>query len=385
MGSAAGSLILRGMLLPRALRLLGHVLCAVIAAPEVVGWAMHGASPHGGRWLACYGVFVVGFQVGASAPPGARGTVRRVAAIGLQEAAMIAMGLTAPCQFAALSLVVVALQAAQILGPRALAGALVTQTVVVSVLVMRGCGAWASVSWLLAMCGFQMAAAVAVLLARRESEARADLARANAELRAARALLADAARAEERDRIARELHDVLGHDLTALGLQLEVARNVPADRAAAHVARARALADAALAGVRGVVSAMRAATGPDVGHALRELCADTPGLQVHLDLPEPFIVGCSARAHCLVRCVQEILTNTLRHAAAETLWIRVEQTPASILVEARDDGRGAADLRAGNGLSGMRARIEEMGGQLALAATPAFSVSARLPMPEAAS
>ena len=139
----------------------------------------------------------------------------------------------------------------------------------------------------------------------------------------------------------------------------------------------------ALAGVRGAVSAMRAAAGPDVGRALRELCADTPGLAVHLDLPDPLVVTCSARAHCLVRCVQEILTNTLRHAAAETLWIKVEQTPSFITVEARDDGRGAPEVRAGNGLSGMRARIEEMGGRLAVAATPAFSVSAWLPLEEA--
>jgi signal transduction histidine kinase len=218
------------------------------------------------------------------------------------------------------------------------------------------------------------------VLALREGEARLGLARANAELRATRALLAEATRADERGRIARELHDVLGHTLTALGLQLEVARNVPPDRAPAHVAKARALADDALAGVRGAVSAMRAERGPDVGRALRDLCADTPGLTVHLDLPEPFVIEHAARANCLVRCVQEILTNALRHAAAENLWIRVERTPSLVTVDARDDGRGASEVRAGNGLAGMRARIEEMGGRLVIAATPAFSLSAQLPV-----
>ncbi len=371
------------MILPRALRILGYALCAVILTPEIIGWGTQGASPHGAVWLACYGVFVLGFHAGASAPLGARGARRAWVAMGVQEAAMIAMGLVAPCQFAALALVVVALQAALFLSPAALAAGLVTQTVLVSVLVMRGCGAWTSVSWILAMCGFQAAAAVAVLLARREAEARGDLARANAELRANRALLAEATRAEERDRIARELHDVLGHNLTALGLQLEVARNVSAERAPEHVAKARALADEALAGVRSAVSAMRAGPAPDVGRALHELCADTPGLTVHLDVPDPFVVECSARAQCLVRCVQEILTNALRHAAAENLWIRVERTAAFLTVDARDDGRGATEVRAGNGLQGMRARIEEMGGRLAVSATPAFSLSARLPAPEA--
>ncbi len=211
------------MILPRALRILGYALCIVILTPELIGWGVQSASPHGGVWLACYGVFVVGFHVGASAPRGARGARLSWAAIGMQEAAMIAMGLVAPCQFAALALVVVALQAALFLSPMALAAGLGAQTVLVSALGrMRGCGAWTSVSWILAMCGFQAAVAVAVLLARREAEARRELARANAELGASRALLAEASRAEERGRIARELHDVLGHNLrAALGLQLE--------------------------------------------------------------------------------------------------------------------------------------------------------------------
>lgn len=368
------------MLLPRALRLLGYALCAVVAAPEAVGWITRRESAHGVAWVACYAAFVAGYHLAASAPAGSRGGRRRGVAIAAQESAMAAMAVVTPCQFAALALVVLALQLALLLPPMGVASALVAQTVVVSALVMRGCGAADSVSWLLAVSGFQAAAAVAVLLARRERDARAELARTNAELRAARALLAESSRADERERIARELHDVLGHGLTALGLQLEVARNVPPEAAATHVARARALADEALAGVRGAVSAMRAASGPDVGRALRALADDTPGLAVHLELPSPFVVDCAERAHCLVRCVQEIITNALRHARAENLWITIGRSDALITVEARDDGRGAADLRAGNGLAGMRARIERMGGRLAIAPAPSFSLRASLPV-----
>jgi signal transduction histidine kinase len=369
----------------RALRLLGYALCLVTAAPEIVGWITDGESRHGPYWLAFYAVLVLGFHLGAAVPPEEGGGRRSWIALGVQEASMVALALAAPCQFAALALVVTALQAALFLPPKALAITLAAQTVVVSGLVMGGCGAWESISWLLAMAGFQLAVAVAVMLARRENVARAQLAQANVELRAARALLTEATRAQERNRIARELHDALGHNLTALGLHLELARSVAPEKAPPLVAKACLLADEALADVRAAVGVMRSASAPDVGRTLRALCADTPGLDVHLEMPEPFVVECSDRAHCLVRCVQEILTNTLRHAGAKNLWIRLERTASLLTVDARDDGRGAPEVRAGNGLSGMRERLEEMGGRLAVTAAPAFSVSARLPIQDAAS
>lgn len=376
--------MVKGMHLPRALRLLGYALCVVISAPEMVGWITHGRSQHGGAWLAFYALFIAAYHASATAPAGKQGSARRLVAMGVQEAAMIALAVVAPCEFAALALVVLSLQGALFLPPRVLAAGLVGQTVVVFCIIMRGCGGWESVSWFLAVSGFQATAAVAVMHARRETEARASLAAVNAELMAARALLADSSRADERVRIARELHDVLGHSLTALGLQLEVARNVGPDDASVHVRKAQALASEALAGVRVAVSTMRASSGADVSNALRALCTGAPGLEVHLELPDSFVVGCADRAHCVVRCVQEILTNTLRHAHAENLWISVAQTEAEITIVARDDGRGAPDFGAGNGLDGMRARLEEMGGKLAIAATPAFSLLAHLPSGEPA-
>ena len=378
MRGGPGATIFVPMHLPRALRLLGYALCAVTAGPEVIGWLTHRASPHGPLWIVCYIVFVLAFHVGASSPP--RGRARRWAALGAQELAVIALALASPCQFTALALVVIALQAPLLMRNALVVAGLLGQTLLVSAIVMRGCGAWDSLSWLLAVSGFQAAVAALVRVALRESDAREELVRANAELHAARALLADATRADERARVSRELHDVLGHSLTALGLQLEVARNVGRDEAIEHVAKAQALAGEALAGVRFAVSAMRATAGADVGRALRELCKEAPGLVVHLEMPDPFRVDCSARAHCLVRCVQELLTNTLRHAQADNLWITIRLAAEGITVEARDDGRGAPRLSTGNGLAGMRARLEEMGGRLAIAATPNFSLEAHLPL-----
>jgi signal transduction histidine kinase len=79
--------------------------------------------------------------------------------------------------------------------------------------------------------------------------------------------------------------------------------------------------------------------------------------------------------------VQEVITNALRHARAKNIWIALTQTDDGITMEARDDGRGAEQVGAGNGLSGMRARLEELGGRLRVASAPRreFVVSAWLP------
>ena len=92
-------------------------------------------------------------------------------------------------------------------------------------------------------------------------------------------------------------------------------------------------------------------------------------------IPEP------RRADCIVRCVQEIVTNTRRHArGAENLWIRMRHDADTIVVEARDDGPGAPDLQEGHGLRGMRARLVELGGELEIRRRRPFVINARLPL-----
>ena len=83
--------------------------------------------------------------------------------------------------------------------------------------------------------GFSSFVFVTALVARQQAEAREEQRRLNAELRATRALLAESARVNERTRISRELHDLLGHHLTALSLNLEVAGHLSEGRAQEHV------------------------------------------------------------------------------------------------------------------------------------------------------
>ncbi|MEE7547593.1 sensor histidine kinase [Xanthomonas sp. Kuri4-1] len=212
--------------------------------------------------------------------------------------------------------------------------------------------------------GFSMFIFVTSLVARQQTEAREEQRRLNAELRATRALLAESARINERTRISRELHDLLGHHLTALSLNLEVAGHITEGQAQEHVRQAHTLAKLLLTDVREAVSQLRESGAIDLAAALRPLVAQVPSLDIHLDLAGPLTVEDPERAHVLLRCTQEIITNAVRHAGARNLWIGVRREGASVVIEAHDDGQGAEHIAPGNGLRGMRERLSQYGGEL---------------------
>ncbi|AWH46800.1 MULTISPECIES: sensor histidine kinase [Stenotrophomonas] len=230
--------------------------------------------------------------------------------------------------------------------------------------------------------GFSMFIFVTSLVARQQTEARDEQRRLNAELRATRALLAESARVNERTRISRELHDVLGHQLTALTLNLEVAGHLAEGQALEHVKRSHTLAKLLLGNVREVVSQLRETGAIDLAAALRPLTENVPSLDIVLDVEEPLNVEDPQRAHVLLRCTQEIITNAVRHAQARHLWIRVyREAPGLVVVEASDDGVGAAMVNAGNGLRGMRERLQQCGGQLQVDTHPGEGFRLRATVP----
>ena len=230
--------------------------------------------------------------------------------------------------------------------------------------------------------GFSMFIFVTSLVARQQTEARDEQRRLNAELRATRALLAESARVNERTRISRELHDVLGHQLTALTLNLEVAGHLAEGQALEHVKRSHTLAKLLLGNVREVVSQLRETGAIDLAAALRPLTENVPSLDIVLDVEEPLNVEDPQRAHVLLRCTQEIITNAVRHAQARHLWIRVyREVPGLVVVDARDDGVGAQMVNAGNGLRGMRERLQQCGGQLQVDTHPGEGFRLRATVP----
>jgi signal transduction histidine kinase len=231
--------------------------------------------------------------------------------------------------------------------------------------------------------GFQLFTLAMVESALRERRSRAELAALNVELTGAQARLAESSRAAERLRISRDLHDLMGHQLTALAVNLEVASHLVEGPAAEHVDRCRILAKEMLTDVREVVSQLR--DPPlDLETTLRSVLGAVPGLAIHLAVDPRLAPGDARRAEALLRCTQEIVTNTVRHAGAENLWIGISQSSDGILVRAEDDGHGSPhDVSPGNGLTGMEERLAQLGGSVTYRSRSGsgFGVQAVLPTP----
>ena len=215
--------------------------------------------------------------------------------------------------------------------------------------------------------GFSGFVFIVSLVALQQAQAREEQRRLNAELRATRALLADSARVNERTRISRELHDLLGHHLTALSLNLEVAGHLSDGRVKEHVQQAHTLARLLLTDVREAVSQLREGGAIDLGAALRPLAENVPKLAIHMDIEQPLTVDDPERAHVLLRCAQEAITNVVRHADAGQLWLRARREGQNVVLQVRDDGRGSDQVAPGNGLRGLGERLRQHGGRLDIA------------------
>jgi signal transduction histidine kinase len=230
--------------------------------------------------------------------------------------------------------------------------------------------------------GYGSFAFVTSWVAKQQAMARDEQRRLNSELRATRALLAESTRMSERIRISRELHDLLGHHLTALSLNLEVAGHLTEGKAQEHVKQSHTLAKLLLTDVREAVSVMREDGAVDFANALKTLIDGVPSLNIHLNMPEPFMLTEPERAHVLLRCAQEAITNAVRHAGAENFRLDISVRENVIEMTAQDDGRGCDALSLGNGLRGMRERLQEYGGTVEIdpSVSRGFALKITLPM-----
>jgi signal transduction histidine kinase len=369
----------------RSLAGAGFVIWLASGVPQIAAWAS-GRAPFEQRslvWCAAYGAFGFAFLLAWAT---ARFAWWRRAALAVQSGAALVAMAVGKTAFEGALLCVVAGEAPHLVGEKRGLVWLIVQTAgMVAVDLLSPYHTRATRFSAIAYTGFQLFAFFASRLAVREAHARRELGRVHAELLATRELFADSTRTTERLRIARELHDALGHHLTALSLQLELARNVADGRSKGPVDHAHALTKELLVELRSVVSAMREDVQLDLSGALRTLVAGIPHPRVHLQIESDLRVE-AALAHAIFRCVQEALTNALRHARADNVFLGIETKDDNVLVTVQDDGRGAADLRVGHGLSGLRERIEGMGGTVEIEAKAGLGLTLRalLPLPAGA-
>lgn len=228
---------------------------------------------------------------------------------------------------------------------------------------------------------FHLFAVSATGRAIREQVLREQTAALNRELLATRELLAQSSRQSERLRIARDLHDTLGHHLTALILNLEVAFHTTEGAGRQKVEQSLALGRLLLADLRSAVSELREDEYIDLQQALQTLVKDTPKLLVNLHLDHPSVQNVQI-AEALLRAAQEGLTNCLRHSCAAQCAIRLSAQGDELLLEIADDGQAATAIVPGNGLTGMRERVAGLGGSVQWQSGPTgFVLQIRLPLP----
>ncbi|MBQ0989666.1 sensor histidine kinase [Micromonospora sp. H61] len=193
---------------------------------------------------------------------------------------------------------------------------------------------------------------------------------------------------EERLRIARELHDVLGHHLSLINVQASAALHRPDPvRSEQALTAIKQTSKETLSELRATLGALRQEAGPAVVpapglHRLGDLIrtAARPELEIRTELAETRSLPPEVDL-AVYRIVQEALTNVARHARATTAVVRVRPDHDDVLVEVDDDGI-AQPGSPGSGILGMRERARALGGSLTTGARPdgGFRVCARLPM-----
>lgn len=363
--------------------LIMSVLCGVLAVPVALEQAAGAASPLGPPWLwwVAYAAFLVALVVGGwlDEVVGVTATRALLALMVVAAAALVLIG--APFGWLPIFLVVTAAISTYHLPGRVTAAIVVVNVGVAAAatLIAGDSVQVAAVTGAIYLL-LQSASVLLLVTLHREEASRRRLAAAHAELAAAGAALAETSRTQERLRISRELHDLVGHQLTALALELEIATHTGADPGG-HVARARTLAGDLLTDVRTTVGQLRG-RAPDLAATLERIAGQLPRPVVHVHVADG-VAADEERTLAVVRCVQEILTNAIRHGDADTVWIDLSPVPGGGLrLSARDDGRGpAADVVPGNGLRGLDERAGAFGGSVDWGpATPrGFVVTAVLP------
>jgi signal transduction histidine kinase len=198
-----------------------------------------------------------------------------------------------------------------------------------------------------------------------------ELEEANVQLAAYATQAEELAMTQERNRLAREIHDNLGHTLTIVNVQIEAARVVmdsDPDRALDAMNKAQELTQKGLTRVRKSVAALRESpvSNRPLAEAIASLVkeAQSTGIVTEFEVAgEPQALE-NKVALALYRAAQEGLTNVCRHARASRVDVLLDFQPSEVRLELRDNGVGAAETNGGFGLLGIRERVQLLGGRL---------------------
>jgi len=206
--------------------------------------------------------------------------------------------------------------------------------------------------------------------------------RMNQKLRKANEEIENLAKVAERERIARDLHDVLGHTLSVITLKSELAGKLigrDPERAGKEIREVEEISRQALSDVRDAIRGYRS-KGLAAELAQAKATLETAGVAVQCDAATTLQVP-AMQESVLSLAVREGVTNVVRHANARNCRLRVEQQNGTCRLEIADDGQGFVAVE-GNGLRGMRERVEMLGGTLDRRNKSGTTLTITLPLKE---
>lgn len=371
-------------LAPTPLSVVGYLAWMVVAVglwQEPLARTSLGLTGDRAVALLCMLCYLAGFATRASVPAQQAKFARNIVSLSLMAAATIALLALGPSGFTPVLLVVIAAVTGTTYPPIVALMILVALNLAFLALLITRWRIGDPAFTLLNFGLFQTFAVLTTLERVRAQRISQDLREVNAQLLATRELLAESARDGERLRVSRELHDVAGHRLTALALNLNLLGQEAGVSHRREWIVSRELVTNLLSELSSVVASLRRHDGIDVREALRRVADAFPAPPIHLELDERIRIEGAGRAEVIVRAGQEGLTNAVRHANARNIWLSLSQDTKTLRLEVRDDGTSRGAHVRGNGLRGMQERVELLGGRITTDASPqgGFRLQVSLP------
>jgi two-component system sensor histidine kinase DesK len=203
--------------------------------------------------------------------------------------------------------------------------------------------------------------------------------RQNEKLRLAHDEIEQLAKLAERERIARDMHDLLGHTLSVVVLKSELAAKLVARdpaRAEREMREVEAVSRQALGEVRRAIQGYRTRGLHAELQSVRK-ALDAAGIELHAELPALALPA--AAEGVLALALREAVTNVARHSGAQHCWVGLKSDERTVSLEVRDDGKGGA-AQEGSGLSGMRERARALGGDVVRDVTAGTRLLVSLPL-----
>lgn len=185
------------------------------------------------------------------------------------------------------------------------------------------------------------------------------------ELKVAQGRLAEQSRRDERRKIRQDLHDKMGHELAAMNINLQLLEHKFPDKGADEkhtLVQAQEACQRLFSTLGNVVGELRKQTNAQFYEQLEQMIANVPNLKITLECEASLKIQNDIIADNLLCCIQEGLTNILKHSQAKKAWITIKYENEELNVTIRDNGKTVTQIKAGNGLTGLQNRMAAIGG-----------------------